>query len=68
MQPSKVHAQFTPNYQPAESVLETMTRGKLKWLTLVNNWAVKRGNAAATADRIKLHAANAEALYVLKSI
>ena len=37
-------------------------------LTLVNIWTVNRGNAAATADRIIVLAANAEELYILKTI
>jgi len=36
-------------------------------LTLVNIWTVNRGNAAATADRIMVLAANAEELYILKA-
>lgn len=34
-------------------------------LTFVNIWTVKRGNAAATADRITVFAAKADALYIL---
>lgn len=34
--------------------------------TFVNIWVVNNGNTAATADRIAVLAANAEALYILK--
>jgi hypothetical protein len=34
--------------------------------TFVNIWVVNNGNTAATADRIEVLAANAEALYMLK--
>jgi len=34
----------------------------------VNIWTVKRGKAAATAERMMVFAANADALYILKNI
>ena len=67
MQPIKVHAQLISNYLTPEldQHLRRRPKRKLERLTLVNNCTVKRGNAAATADRIAVFADNAEALYVL---
>ena len=66
MHPSKVHAQFTPSCYVNRISMAVKNKLNLV-LTLVNNWTVKRGNAAAVADRTTVFAANAEALYILQS-
>lgn len=64
MQPSSVHAQFMPNYKSKNFSTYESTRYVRP--TAVNICTVKRGKAAATAERIITFAANAEALYILK--
>jgi hypothetical protein len=63
--PRSVAAQLIPNCERTYQKTNIDIRNIV--LALVNIWTVNRGNAAATADRIMVLAANAEELYILKT-